>query len=54
LKIINYINTGKSPFWIAISNNSWINLFINILIFESRNPHSMDKGSSPNPRINLF
>jgi len=22
LKIINYINTGKSPFWIAISNNS--------------------------------
>jgi hypothetical protein len=26
LKIINYINTGKSPFWIAIPNN-WINLF---------------------------
>ena len=22
LKIINYINTGKSPFWIAIPNNS--------------------------------
>ena len=22
LKIINYISTGKSPFWIAIPNNS--------------------------------
>jgi hypothetical protein len=28
LKIIDYINTGKIPFWIAIPNNSWIINFI--------------------------